>query len=119
MTTTTKKTLRFGIEIETFGLTRARLAYTIGEALGCIVWSYSDAEGNWRVRADSTGPAWRVVSDPSYCDELDDWNELNNIIISPNLDRGDLELVYRIVDALALAGVHPTFTAHATGLGSI
>src|ERR671924_1786628 len=56
----TMKTLRFGIEIETVGLSRAQLARTIAEVTGGPV-SGSDRYAI----SDGAGREWRVVPDGS------------------------------------------------------
>jgi len=106
VTTTTRKTLQFGVEVGTVGLSRMELVYVIAPAIGGMTWLDSDEYDNWTIR-HSTDRVWGVVRDSSLGSA-----ENSGRIVSPILDLDDLELLYRIADALALAGVQPVFTAY-------
>jgi hypothetical protein len=55
------KTLRFGIEIETVGLSREKLARAIHSVVGGTV---ADEYRSWRI-TDARGRRWQVVPDGS------------------------------------------------------
>ena len=89
------KTLRFGIEIESEGLNRERLA----NANQTVVGGEAAYEGpGWRV-TDRTGRVWRVVPDGSLSG-----GEASGEIVSPILCYSDIEELQRVVRAVRLAG---------------
>jgi hypothetical protein len=92
---TTMKGLRFGIEIETVGLDRERLARAIQGALGGTVSSDYRA---WQV-TDAKGRTWRVVPDASLSG-----GERSGEIVSPILTYGDIEDLQSVVRAVRTAG---------------
>ena len=92
---TTMKALRFGIEIETVGLDRERLARAIQGALGGTVSSDYRA---WQV-TDAKGRTWRVVPDGSLSG-----GERSGEIVSPILAYGDIEDLQSLVRAVRTAG---------------
>jgi hypothetical protein len=92
---TTMKALRFGIEIETVGLDRERLARAIQGALGGTVGSDYAA---WQV-TDAKGRSWRVVRDGSLSG-----GERSGEIVSPILTYGDIEDLQSVVRAVRTAG---------------
>ena len=85
------KTLRFGIEIETVGLDRERLARAIRGAVG------SDYR-SWQV-TDAKGRAWRVVPDGSLSG-----GERSGEIVSPILTYADIDDLQTILRAVRTAG---------------
>jgi hypothetical protein len=89
------KALRFGIEIETVGLDRERLARAIQGALGGTVSSDYRA---WQV-TDAKGRTWRVVPDGSLSG-----GERSGEIVSPILAHGDIEDLQSVVRAARTAG---------------
>src|SRR5436190_10045147 len=89
--TTTLKQIRFGIEIETVGLSRTALARAIREVVGGTV-GYEDV-----VAAD--GRRWRVVPDGSLSGY-----ELSGEIVSPILGYDDLPILQEVVRAIRRAG---------------
>jgi len=84
------KTIRFGIEIETVGATKERLANAIQSVVGGEVYGTS-------VRA-ADGRDWKVVHDAS----LNGYH--NGEVVSPILGYEDLETLQNIVRALREAG---------------
>ena len=89
--TTTRKQLRFGIEIETVGLSRSALARAIREVVGGTL-------GCDEVLTDD-GRRWRVVPDGS----LSNYG-LSGEIVSPILGYDDLPTLQEIVRAIRRAG---------------
>ncbi|WP_223738437.1 amidoligase family protein [Corallococcus sp. AS-1-12] len=89
------KTLRFGIEIETVGASRQKLAHAIQGAVGGHV--SGDYRG-WQVM-DSQGRAWKVVPDGSLSG-----GEYSGEIVSPILTYQDLEALQQVVRAAREAG---------------
>ena len=87
------KTLRFGIEIETVGLDRARLAHAIHAVVGGTV----DCYGSPRVR-DAQGRVWNVVPDGSLS------GAHNGEVVSPILTYADLETLQEVVRSIRRAG---------------
>ncbi len=97
------KTLRFGIEIETVGLSRMKLAQAIHSVVGGIVTNdYSDV----RVTAPD-GRSWKVVPDGSLS------GSENGEIVSPVLGYADIEELQNIIRAVRAAGAK---TDHSTGI---
>ena len=94
--TTTMKTLRFGIEIETVGVPRGQLARAIHAVVGGTV----DGGGGdmWRI-TDAMGRVWQVVHDGSLSGG---WN--SGEIVSPILGYDDLDQLQNIVRAVQRAG---------------
>jgi hypothetical protein len=91
----TMKGLRFGIEIETVGLDRERIARAIQGALGGTV---SNEYRGWQV-TDGKGRTWRIVPDGSLSDSL-----RSGEIVSPILAYEDLEDLQAMVRAVRTAG---------------
>lgn len=82
------KTLNFGIEIETVGLNRERLARAIGTAIG----GQPTPDGRGWCIPDAAGRFWRVVPDGSLSG-----GENNGEIVSPILGYADIETLQEIV----------------------
>ncbi|ABF90269.1 conserved hypothetical protein [Myxococcus xanthus DK 1622] len=89
------KTLRFGIEIETVGASRQKLAHAIQSAVGGHV--SGDYRG-WQV-TDTQGRIWRVVSDASLSG-----GEYSGEIVSPILTYQDMDALQQVVRAAREAG---------------
>ena len=89
------KTLNFGIEIETVGLNRERLAQAIA---GAITAQAVQVGREWHVR-DAAGRAWRVVPDGSLSG-----GDVNGEIVSPVLGYEDIDTLQQIVRAVRGAG---------------
>jgi hypothetical protein len=94
MNNATLKTLRFGIEIETVGLDRERLARAIQGAVGGTVGS---DYRSWHV-TDAKARTWRVVPDGSLSG-----GERSGEIVSPILAYEDIE--YPFTRSLADRGI--------------
>lgn len=96
--TATMKTLRFGIEIETVGLSRENLARAIHSAVGgsLSAWDTSVTDPNGRV--------WRVEYDGSLS------GYENGEIVSPILSYDDLDLLQAVVRAVARAGARADYS---------
>lgn len=93
--TTTMKALRFGIEIETVGLTRDRLAQAIQGAVGgAVTADYRGAQVT-----DAKGRTWRVVPDGSLSG-----GDRSGEIVSPILGYEDLDDLQAVVRAVRTAG---------------
>ena len=101
---TTMKTLRFGIEIETVGVSRDKLAHAIQTAVGGTV---ADDGGDWRV-TDASGRTWRVVYDGSLSAHT-----YSGEIVSPILGYDDIDALQNIVRAVRDAGAR---TDSSTGI---
>lgn len=86
---------KFGIEIETVGLSRARLANAINTVLGGTI-GIADYNGAVAVTAPD-GRVWNVVYDGSLVGESGE-------IVSPILTYADIETVQNIVRAVRKAG---------------
>lgn len=95
MNNATMKGLRFGIEIETVGLDRERLARAIQGAVGGTVGNDYRA---WHV-TDAKGRTWRVVPDGSLSG-----GERSGEIVSPILAYEDLEDLQAVVRGVRTAG---------------
>jgi hypothetical protein len=95
------RTLRFGIEIETVGQTRERVAQAIQQVVGGTTshvgapFSYDP----WHV-TDARGRTWKVVADSSLNASRDRQAE----VVSPVLTYEDLPELQEIVRALRAAG---------------
>ena len=89
------KTLRFGIEIETVGLSRERLARAIH---GVVGGTTAEEYRAWRV-TDTRGRIWRVVPDASLSG-----GEYSGEIVSPILRYEDIEELQNIIRAVRNAG---------------
>ena len=98
------KTLRYGIEIETVGLNRERLARAIQTVVG---GDAVDEGRGWRV-TDPTGRVWRVVPDGSLSG-----GEQSGEIVSPVLTYADLDALQNIIRAVRTAGARAD---HSTGI---
>jgi hypothetical protein len=103
--TVSMKTLRFGIEIETVGLSREALARAIHTVLGGN-FAPEYANDAWLV-TDGRGRAWRVVRDGSLS------GSYNGEIVSPILSYDDIEQLQDILRAVRAAGAK---TDHSTGI---
>lgn len=103
--TVSMKTLRFGIEIETVGLSREALARAIHSVVGGD-FGAEYANDAWQV-TDVRGRAWRVVRDGSLS------GSCNGEIVSPVLTYDDLEQLQNIIRAVRAAGAK---TDHSTGI---
>jgi hypothetical protein len=95
MDANTMKTLRFGIEIETVGAPRERLARAIAGVVGGQ--PLVDAHG-WRV-SDARGRIWRAVPDGSLSG-----GENSGEIVSPILEWGDIDELQNVVRAVRQVG---------------
>jgi hypothetical protein len=95
MNNATLKTLRFGIEIETVGLDRERLARAIQGAVGGTVGS---DYRSWHV-TDAKARTWRVVPDGSLSG-----GERSGEIVSPILAYEDIDDLQSVVRAVRTAG---------------
>lgn len=89
------KTLRFGIEIETVGLSREKLARAVHSAVGGTV---ADEYRSWRI-TDSRGRNWRVVPDGSLSG-----GENSGEIVSPVLGYDDIDELQNVIRAVRTAG---------------
>jgi Putative amidoligase enzyme len=89
------KSLRFGIEIETVGLHRERLAHAI---CGVVNGTLDQTGSSWRI-TDSQGRAWQVVPDGSLSDSYH-----SGEIVSPILGYDDIDLLQNIMRAVRAAG---------------
>ena len=89
------KTLRFGLEIETVGISRAALAAAIHSVVGGEL--HTGGYGDSRV-VDRKSRTWSVVPDGSLA------GSLNGEIVSPILEWGDIEELQQIVRAVRAAG---------------
>jgi hypothetical protein len=93
------RTLQFGIEIETVGISRQSLALAIHHVVAGTAGSLTmDPDGSWRV-TDTQGRAWRVVRDGSLSG-----GENSGEIVSPVLGYNDIELLQQIVRTVRAAG---------------
>ncbi len=98
------KTLRFGIEIETVGLSRTKLAEAIHSVVGGTVSNdYRDV----RITTAS-GRTWKVVPDGSLSG-----GENSGEIVSPVLGYDDIEELQNIIRAVRTAGAKAD---HSTGI---
>ena len=98
------KTLRFGIEIETVGLSRTKLAEAIHSVVGGTISNdYRDV----RITTAS-GRTWKVVPDGSLSG-----GENSGEIVSPVLGYDDIEELQNIIRAVRTAGAR---TDHSTGI---
>lgn len=87
--------LRFGIEIETVGLTQEELARAIARAIGGTVHtSYSAC-----VVAMADGRTWKIVPDGSLSGGY-----RSGEIVSPILTRADMDMLQQVVRAVRKAG---------------
>jgi len=98
------KTLRFGIEIETVGLSRTKLAEAIHSVVGGTISNdYRDV----RITTAS-GRTWKVVPDGSLSG-----GENCGEIVSPVLGYDDIEELQNIIRAVRTAGAKAD---HSTGI---
>lgn len=91
---TTMKALRFGIEIETVGLSRHSIARAIHSVIGGSLSTFHTEV------TDRTGRTWQVVPDGS----LTGGNNASGEIVSPILTYDDLEDLQKIIGAVSAAG---------------
>jgi hypothetical protein len=89
------KTLRFGIEIETVGLNREKLARAIHSVVGGTV---TNEYRSWRI-TDARGRRWQVVPDGSLSG-----GENSGEIVSPVLGYDDIDELQNVVRAVRTAG---------------
>ena len=101
MATTEMKNLNFGIEIETVGLDRNRLAAAIKSVVGGQL-AYA---GNAVKVVMTDGRAWSVVPDGSLSG-----GSLSGEIVSPILGYADIETLQEIIRAVRKAGATMFFT---------
>lgn len=93
------KTLRFGVELETVGLSYARAAETISQVVHGEVASGTSYLGGFDIKM-ADGRAWKVVRDGS----LSDGSGLSCEVVSPILTYADMDALQDIVRALRTAG---------------
>ena len=98
------KTLRFGIEIETVGLSREKLARAIHSVVGGTV---ADEYRSWRI-TDARGRRWQVVPDGSLSG-----GENSGEIVSPVLGYDDIDELQNVVRSVRTAGAKAD---HSTGI---
>jgi hypothetical protein len=98
--TATMKTLRFGIEIETVGLSKELLARAIQSVAGGTV-------SGWDTRSvtDASGRIWRVEHDGSLSSYTN-----SGEIVSPILSYEDLDLLHAVVHAVCAAGARADYS---------
>jgi hypothetical protein len=99
--TATMKTLRFGIEIETVGLSKELLARAIQSVVGGTVSGWG---GDWSV-TDARGRTWKVESDASLSSHSN-----SGEIVSPILAYEDLDVLHAVVRAVHLAGARADYS---------
>jgi hypothetical protein len=97
---TEMKTLRFGIEIETVGLTRESVANAIQTVVGGNVNYYGGGYDKWQVVA-ADGRIWTSLKDGSVTGS---YENRGGEITSPILTYADLETVQSIVRTVRTAG---------------
>lgn len=95
------RTLRFGIEIETVGQTRERVAHAIQQVVGGTVHHVGTpfCYDPWHV-TDARGRTWKVMADAS----LSAAKHLQSEVVSPVLDYDDLAELQQVVRAVRGAG---------------
>ena len=93
------KTLNFGIEIETIGQTRDKVAGAIAGVVGGTVIYTGGTYSAWQV-SDRKGRTWKAVSDSS----LNAPKHLQAEIVSPVLGYEDIEELQEVVRAVRSAG---------------
>lgn len=95
------RTLRFGIEIETVGQTRERVAHAIQQVVGGTVHHVGTpfCYDPWHV-TDARGRTWKVMADAS----LSAAKHLQSEVVSPILDYEDLAELQQVVRAVRGAG---------------
>lgn len=91
------KTLRYGIEIETVGLSREAAARAIAAVVGGTASQDPDNVTCWTA-TDPTGRTWRAIPDGSLS------GYTNAEIVSPILTYADLEQLQEVVRAVKRAG---------------
>lgn len=99
--TATMKTLRFGIEIETVGLSKELLARAIQSVVGGTVSGWGS---DWSV-TDASGRTWKVEPDRS----LSSYGNSGEIV-SPILADEDLEVLHAVVRAVHAAGARADYS---------
>jgi hypothetical protein len=95
------KTLQFGIEIETVGLSKELLARAIQSVVGGTVSGWGE---NWSV-TDARGRTWKVEPDGS----LSSYSN-GGEIVSPILAYEDLDILHAVVRAVQLAGARADYS---------
>lgn len=93
------KTLRFGIEIETIGQTRGRVAHAIRQVVGGTIEHVGMTYDSWYV-TDARGRVWKVVADSS----LNAARHQQAEVVSPILVYEDIEELQQVVRAVRGAG---------------
>ena len=98
---TAMKTLRFGIEIETIGQTRERVAQAIQQVVGGTVHyaGYPACYDPWNV-TDARGRTWKVMADSSLSADKTRQAE----VVSPILTYEDIPELQEVVRAVRRAG---------------
>lgn len=91
--------IRFGIEIETIGQTRSKVATAINSVLRGRTYHAGGYYDAWKVEAPD-GRVWTVMSDSSLNAPYAQQSE----IVSPIMTSADIELIQRIVRAVRRAG---------------
>jgi hypothetical protein len=101
------KTLRYGIEIETVGLSREAVAKAIATVVGGAARVDPLNYSAW-IATDATGRVWRAMPDGSLT------GSVNAEIVSPILTYADLEQLQEVVRAVKRAGakVDPSCGIH-------
>lgn len=94
------KTLRFGIEIETVGQTRAKVARAIQRVVGGNAFHHGGGYDAWHV-TDSRGRTWKVVRDASLSGRP---GSRKAEVVSPILRYEDMAELQEIVRAVRGAG---------------
>lgn len=93
------KTLNFGIEIETIGQTRDKVAQAIAGVVGGTVTYAGGTYNAWTV-CDRRGRTWKVVRDSS----LNATQDFQAEIVSPILTYTDIEELQKVVRAVRFFG---------------
>jgi len=92
--------LTFGVEIETYGLTRRQAATVVAEALGTNRVEFQGTYYDVWAAIDSEGRAWKVMSDASIQAPIGEGAE----IVTPPLRFDEIETLQTVVRALRMAG---------------
>jgi hypothetical protein len=92
--------LTFGIEVETVGQTRQRVAQAIQSVVGGEVRHEGSTYDTWST-TDGEGRVWKVVRDASLSNVPD---HLRAEVVSPILRYEDLEKLQQVVRAIRSAG---------------
>jgi hypothetical protein len=113
------KTLKFGIEIETVGVSREELARAIHRAVGGSPGGITNDYIDWNV-VDLRGRTWKIETDGSLWSS-DLAHRGTGEIVSPILGYDDIEMLHDVVRAIrsvgaqadSTCGVHIHVGAHA------